>query len=184
MSDPIERLEAELAKVGAEHEPKPGWQTRVLAATAAPKRRPWWWFAIPAVVVAAAVVAIVIGTRGPREPDALALAVHIGSGSAVVRGTSAKVGDSVRATASGGRHRAVWIYREDRELVIACPGATGCLAGDTLVAETVLRVPGRYTVVALDSAAVLPAPTGSLDTDVAAALTAKATTRTETIDVR
>ena len=188
MSDPIGRLEDELAKLGEAHEPKPGWQARVLAATspATPARRPrWWWFALPALAVAA-IVAIVIGTRKPAEPDVLALAIDLRSGSAVVRGTSAKVGDVVHATASGGRHRAVWIYRDDRVLVLACPGApAGCVARDgTLSGEVTLDAPGRYTVIALDGDAPLPPPTGSLDGDLAAAHANHVRTRTETIEVR
>ena len=163
MSDPITRLEGELAKVGSEHEPPPGRQARVLAATAAPPKRRWWMFAIPAVAVA--VVALVIGLRGPDKPE---LVVSIESQGAIVRGTTAKVGELVRAKWSGS---AVWICREDA-LVIACPG--NC--------ETTLRVPGRYTVVAIDGKA--PPPTGSLDADVSAAHAAGATSRTETIEVR
>ena len=176
MSDPITRLEGELAKLGGEHEPPPGWQARVLAAVAKPERAArgrWWWFALPALAIAAVVV-IVIATREPAAPPQLALAVEIQAGGAVVRGSQAKVGDVVRATATGGKHRAIWIYREDKELVAACDRTC----------EVTLAAPGRYTVVALAAGAPLPQPTGSLDADLAAALAAKATSRTETIDVR
>ena len=44
--EPISRIEAALARLGAEHEPPVGWEARVLAATAPPPRRAWWWLAI------------------------------------------------------------------------------------------------------------------------------------------
>jgi hypothetical protein len=214
VSDPIERLEGELARLGGEHarlparlgfvlaaeprelarlggehEPKPGWQARVLAATAEatkPARRPWWQFAIPALVVAAATIVIVVGTRAPAKPEALVLAIAIDGGSAVARGASAKIGDVVRATASGGKFRAVWIYRGDNELVAACPGAVGCTeTARSVTVEAMLRAPGNYIVVALDADAPLLPPTGtSYDTDVARAQRDGARKRTNTIEVR
>lgn len=188
MSVPIERLESELARLGDTHEPKPGWQARVLAATAEarPARRPWWQFAIPALVVVAAVVAIIIGTREPAPPAPLALAVHIDGGSAVVRGTQAKINDGMRATATGGKHRAVWIFRGDAgDLVLACPGHRDCTATPTsLTAAITLSLPGKYVVVALDSDAPLPAPTGSYDADVSRAVRAGARRSEESIEVR
>lgn len=181
----IERLECELAKLGGELEPKPGWQARVLAATQ-PARRPWWKFAVPALVVAVAAVVIVLVTRGGEpKPRPLALALQIDRGSAVVRGTQASIGDVVRAKATGGKYRAIWIYRGDRELVIACPGAPGCTTtADALIAEVKLAAPGVYNVIAIDSDAPLPAPSGTLDPDLAGVQKLGARTRVEDIDVR
>jgi hypothetical protein len=184
VSGPIERLEAELARLGGEHEPKPGWQARVLAATAKakPARHPWWQFAIPALVVAVAVVAIVIKTRGPDE---LALAIDIDGGSAVVRGHTAKPDDLVTATATGGNHRAVWIFRGE-ELVMACPGAAkGCTETSTsITARTTLQTPGNYIVVALESDAPLAVPTGKYDGEIARATRSGARMHADKIEVR
>lgn len=170
-----ERIEQAIAGLGAEHEPPVGWEARVLAATAERPRR-WWLLAIPAVAIAAVIV-LVIGLRGEPKPQALALAVTIEDSGAVVRGATAKPGDTVQATARGGTgSRAVWIYRGDRELVMACTGTAPCRAK--------LASVGTYTVIALSAKAPLPAPTGSLDDDLAAALTAGAAHTIQKIEVR
>jgi hypothetical protein len=175
MSEPHERIERAIAGLGSEYEPPAGWEARVLAA-AAPKRR-WWLIAVPAAVALAAVIIIVIGLRGSSTPRPLALAVAIEASGAVVRGTTAKPGDTVLATASGGTgERAVWIYRGDRELVVACSGAKPCRA--------MLATVGTYTVIAVTARTPLPAPTGSLDDDLAAALAAGASHTTQKIEVR
>ena len=182
MSDPITRIEGEIAKLGAEHEPPAGWQARVLAATAPRRRARWWWFALPAVAIAT--IVLLVSLRG-KEPDQLAVAIEIDSNGSVMRGTSAKVGDVVTVTARGGKHRNIWIYREDNELVIACPGSTDCrLARGEMTARAKLLVPGRYTVVAIASDTFLAKPTGSLDADVAAAHAAKAISKMSTVEVR
>ncbi|HLL22299.1 MAG TPA: hypothetical protein VK427_09220 [Kofleriaceae bacterium] len=183
-ADANARLEAELARLGADHEPKPGWQSRVLAATQRPRaRRRGVWFAAPALA-AVAVVVIVLVTRSPA-PDALTLRVEIASSAVVVRGSSAKIGDTLRATARGGRHRAVWIYREETQLVMACPGGASCrVDSGSLSAEITLRAPGRYQIVAAAGDVALPAPAGSFDGDVAAVDAARVRFRTETVDVR
>jgi hypothetical protein len=174
MTGPHERIERAIAGLGTEHEPPVGWEARVLAAST-PKRR-WWLVAVPALALAA-VIAIVIGVRGDPAPKPFALAVAIEASGAVVRGTTAKPGDTVQATASGGAgHHAVWIYRGDRELVVACTGAKPCRA--------TLASVGTYTVVALIAKQPLPAPRGSLDDDLAAALSGGASHTTQKIEVR
>lgn len=171
-----ERIEHAVAGLGAEHEPPAGWEARVLAATSERSRPRWWLLAIPAVAVAAVIV-LVIGLRGDPKPQALALAITVEDSGSVVRGTTAKPGDTVLATARGGAgHRAVWIYRGDRELVVACQGHAPCRAR--------LATVGTYTVIALTANVPLPIPTGSLDDDLAAALTAGASHKTEKIEVR
>jgi hypothetical protein len=182
VKEPIERLEAELARVGAEHEPPLGWQARVLAATAARPRRRWWWLAAPMFAVAAIVVVFLV--HRPR-PDELALQVEIENGGPAVRGTSAHVGDRVHARVTGGSHRAVWIYRDDHELVVACPGAASCTISDAAsIADFAIKAPGNYVIVALTSDAAIPMPGGSLDEDVAAALHAGAKRELRSLTVR
>jgi len=176
MTGPHERIERAIAELGSEHEPPIGWEARVLAASASTPKRRWWLFAVP-VVALAAVIVVVIGLRGEGTRRPLALAVAIEASGAVVRGTTAKPGDTVQATASGGAgQRAVWIYRGDRELVVACAGAKPCRA--------TLASVGTYTVVALTAKQPLPAPTGSLDDDLAAALSGGASHTTQKIEVR
>ena len=171
-----DRIEQAIRGLGAEHEPPAGWEARVLAATAERSTRRWWLLAIPAIAVAAVIV-LAIGLRSDPEPQALALAITIEDSGAVVRGSTAKPGDTVQATARGGAgHRAVWIYRGDRELVVACPGDAPC--------RTRLATVGTYTVIALTAKTALPVPTGSLDDDLAAALTAGASHTIQKIQVR
>jgi hypothetical protein len=180
--EPIARIEAALARLGAEHKPPVGWEARVLAAATKPKPRPWWWFAFP--VVALAVTAIVVCF--PRSSTApLQLALNIEKGGVVVRGSSAHVGDIVHATATGGGdHRAVWVYRDDH-LVVACPGAPQCRRdGEATIADVVLDTTGEYTIVALTSKSPVPAPTGTFDKDLGNAATAGARDVRKSLTVR
>lgn len=173
MMEPIARIEEALTRLGAEHKPPVGWEARVLAAAAKPKPKPWWWFAFP--VVALAVIAIVLFFgRSPSEQP-LQLALDVEKGAQVVRGTSAHVGDIVHATATGGGHyRSVWVYRDDH-LVMSCPGAPQCRRdGEATVADVALDATGEYTIVALTSRSPVPAPVGTLDTDVSNASAAGA----------
>ncbi len=182
MSGPDERIEAALRTIGAEHEPPVGWQARVLARTTrARQRRHWWLLALPGLAVAAAITVLWL-----RPKHAFELDVAIESSGDVVRGGSAKVGDTLHASARGpGAHRAVWIYHDDRELVLACPGGAACRHdGDTLIADVTFATPGTYEIAALVSDTELPAPAGSFDGDVAPAVKAGATQYVQTVTVR
>ncbi len=184
MSEPdraIERLEAALTDAGAGHVPPPNWEARVLAAAdaaAASSRRPrWWLFALPALAAAAAIVIYVSWPPGARSTEPLQLALALERGGPVVRGTSAHVGDTLRATATGGAAKhAVWIYRDERDLVAICTGDAPCTF--TITAR------GDYSVVALASDAALPTPHGTLDTDVDAAAKTGAHYKIEPVAVR
>lgn len=181
------RIEAELGKLGAELSPPAGWQARVLSAVAAPpRRRRWWWLALPAAAAAAALAIVLwLSLRPPARPD-VQLAVAIVRPGAVVRGDTANVGDVVTARALGDApHRAVWIFRDKRELVLACPGAARCrAAGGALIATATLELPGSYAIVALASSAPIPAPTASYDASMAAAEAAGALVRRQALTVR
>jgi len=174
MMEPIARIEEALTRLGAEHKPPVGWEARVLAAAAAkPKSKPWWWFAFP--VVALAVSAIVLFVERSPSEQPLQLALNVEKGQVAVRGASAHVGDIVHATATGGgHHRVVWVYRDDH-LVMACPGGPQCRRdGEAMVADVVLDATGEYKIIALTSSAPVPAPAGTLDTDVSKAMEAGA----------
>ncbi|HWU88551.1 MAG TPA: hypothetical protein VN253_14815 [Kofleriaceae bacterium] len=209
----IARIEAELAKLGAELSPPAGWQARVLAEVAARPRRRWWWLAIPAVAAAVIIVlwvvqpsrssrssretpegAIAMASDGARVQLAFAIvsASEMGVTSAVehearvVRGHSAKINDVITVTATGGGpHHAVWIYRGDHTLVIACPGAAGCNStSDAETATVKLELAGSYTLVALSSRMPLPTPTSSYDQSMAAAVQAGAERDSKSLSVR
>ncbi|MEO7730736.1 MAG: hypothetical protein ABIY55_07175 [Kofleriaceae bacterium] len=184
--EPIARIEAALSRLGQEHEPPLGWEARVLAATAPPRRRAWWWFAAPAMLAAAAAVVFVI--IPPAKPSALQLAMVVEKGSAVVRmsGPEPQLGDTVHATATGGGgHRGVWVYHNETELVLQCPGPVHCRrSDDTVTADIALGSIGTYQIVALSSSAALPLPTGKFDEDVAAAVRANVTVSRQELTIR
>jgi hypothetical protein len=80
------------------------------------------------------------------------------------RDSAAQVGDVLRPTVRGEDHRAIWVYLEDRELVIACPDGPGCRdAGGSLTLELLVSVPGQYSIIEIGSAQPIPTPHGSLD---------------------
>lgn len=182
MTAPILRLEAALAGLGAAHEPPWGWQTRVLAAVEAPRRRRGWWLALPA----AAALALPLVLVRPPPKDPLEIQVAVTSVGRSQRGSSAQVGDRVHARATGGdRYRAIWVYRDHRELVVACPGGPSCgNLDDATAAEVTLPTLGVYEILALTSASPLPAPLGAYDADLAAAERAGATIRRDLVTVR
>lgn len=187
MSEPIERLENALRRLGEDQQPPSGWQDRVNAAIRAqPQPRPesrrrWWWLAVPAL--AAAAVLLVFWLRPPK-PFELDVAFE-SPATEVHRGTSAKTGDTLHASAVGtATQRALWIYHDDR-LVIACPGGTTCHTdGDTLIADYKLEVAGTFEIIALTSDHAIPSPSGTLDSDVASALQAGAKDHRQTVVVR
>jgi hypothetical protein len=186
MSDPITRLEQAIEQLGADQEPPPGWEARVLAAVE-PRRRSWlargWlargWLAIPAVAAIALVVALVPRLR--RAPEPLVVSAELVAGAQVMRGPSA-----LEAIARGGSgHRALWIYRDGRELAAACPGHPRCERSGDALRIVLDPVPiGSYQIIALSSAAALPAATGSPDRDLAAATEAGASWQSTELEVR
>jgi len=162
-----ERIEAALARLGAEHEPPVGWEARVLAAVGAPRRR-WWMYAAPGVALAAAAVVALVVLPGPA-PE-LALNVDI-KHSARYRGDEASAGDIAHIVVSGGKGpRAIWVYHEEVQLVLRCPGDPRCRVTDASTeVDVTLSSAGAYTVVALTGSSELPALTGTYDADTAAA---------------
>ena len=133
-------------------------------------RRParWPWLAAPAVGLAAA-IALIWWLRG-GEP-APRFEVEVVSAHAVAIRGDAHLGDRLRVRARAGA--AVWIYRNDRELLLACP--RDCTRdGDALIGELALDAIARYQVVWLSADGVSPGG-GELERDVAAASAAGAT---------
>ena len=151
-------------------------------------------FAVPAFALAVLLV-LLAPWRRPR-PEALALKVERTPGAQRIRGSEA--GGRIRATARGGeRHRAIWVYRDARELVAVCPAAGGSAAagaavtstacyrdGDALLLELGVERVGTYRVIALGAAAELPVPRGGFDGDLAAAITAGAASRQQDVEVQ
>jgi len=187
-------IEDALRGLGADERPRVGWEARVLAAVEEPTGWRRWWARRGAIlggamVAVAALVLLVIWRpwRGGRPAAPADLVVMIDRQGSVVRGQStAHVGDVVHVAARrGGEHRAIWIYGEGGELLVACPGGLACSAGEgALAAKLRLELVGTYTVVALWSAAPIAPPEGAgRDAAIAAAERAGATVIVESIPV-
>lgn len=174
-SDPqIRRIEAALAKLGAEHIPPPGWQARVLAAVAEPPRhRPWWHVALPGLLAFAAVLLLVLWPRGgtpmPREPELIASA---DPAPGAYRGAPGpKLGDVGRLRmTSVARHREVRAYYNG-VLHARCAedlASTTCVVlPDRIQLHTIYDLPGRYDIFGISSDDPLPTLTGNLADDIA-----------------
>jgi hypothetical protein len=164
----IERLRAALrAGPSAEVGPRLHWEQRVWRRLEAPRPRPsLWWLAIPAA--AAAVIALFVGLRG-GEPPQLALLVHPEKGPDPVRIRGpVGVGDLLVVEATGVRGAAeLRLYRDDAGLVARCSSSPPCTRrGSHLSARFPIPAVGRYRALVITGPA--PAPSGSLDQDLAA----------------
>jgi len=137
------------------------------------------------VLGAAAVVLVARAVRheAPRaEPLEVALTVaHLGP---AVPGGSARPGDQLRVVARGPRYRAIWVYKDTRELVASCPapraiepapagaaprGLVCQVASGALELSFALPTRGAFAVVTLGGASSLPTPSGALGADIDAA---------------
>jgi hypothetical protein len=183
-TEPIARIEAALSRLGAEHEPPAGWEARVLAATAPPQRRSWWWLALPGALVAAAAVFVLL----PPQTSALKLSLAFDPGPVVLRarGSEPQLGDTVRATATGGgKHRAVWVFHNEAKMVVACPGPEHCRQSeDEMTAVVEIKKIGTYQIVVLSANDPLPRPTGHFDEDAAAVDRANVTSSRHDLTIR
>ena len=119
--------------------------------------------AIVGAIVALAAAAVLVWSlrRETAKPPQLAMAFTIERGGPTMRGGDAHVGDIVHVQSGA----TVWIYRNDHELVLGCPGGTGCRADG---ADFTVSAIGAYSIVVL-AGDHLPVPRGDLDADVAAA---------------
>jgi hypothetical protein len=188
------RIEDALRTLGADQRPPLGWEARVLAAAEQPAGwRRWWSSRVAmlggAMALAAALVLLVIWRpwNGRARVVPSELVVMVDRQGSIVRGQSAThVGDVVHVAARrGAEHRAIWIYREGGELLVACPGDPGCSAGEgALAARLRVELVGTYTVVALWSAAPIAPPKGATrDAAIAAAERAGVTVIAESFSV-
>lgn len=162
-----ERIEAALARLGAEHEPPVGWEARVLASVGASRRR-WWVYAAPGLALAAAAAVALVVVLQPTPELALNVKVQH---TAKYRGDEASAGDIAHIVVSGGKGtRAIWVYHEEVQLVLRCPDDPRCRVSDASTeADVTLSSAGAYTIVALTGSSKLPALTGTYDADTAAA---------------
>jgi hypothetical protein len=171
----MRRIAHAMREVGASAKRRPDHLARVWAAVDKPPRRRWLprsgagMITAGGVLVAAAAV-LVLWLRRPEPPPRFAIDVVAGNGTAI-RG-DAKLGDRLRIRAREG---AVRVYVNDRRLVLECPRM--CQHQ-----ELVLDAIARYQVLWIDGPA--PAPTGSIDGDIAAASAAGARHELRELEVR
>jgi hypothetical protein len=168
--DAYQRIALAMREIGATHVRRADHVARLWAHGDAPRSRSprrWLRFAAPVVGLAAAVALIWWLRRGDPPPR---FAVEVVAQSAVALRGDARLGDRLRVRARAGA--AMWIYRNDRDLLLVCP--RDCARdGDALVGEVALDAIGRYQIVWLSTASG-PLPGGELERDVAAATAAGA----------
>jgi hypothetical protein len=142
------------------------------------------------ILAAAAAVPLWLGHRSEPEFE-LSLAIERASATergveAAVprRGRAAHTGDVLRPRVQGERHQAIWVYLDERELILRCPEDARCRSADgELALELVLTTRGNYAIIAAGSSGSLPAPGPTLDRTLAAARIAGVRTRVEYVDV-
>lgn len=130
------------------------------------------------LAAAAAVMLVLTRLHHPAPNEPFAMTVSVEHHSATMRDSSkmtAHVGDVIHLETAD----AVWVYREDHELVVACPGGAGCRRGG---ADFTVRTTGRYSIVLLEGPTP-PQPTGDYDIDVSNAVTAGTATKSTALDV-
>jgi hypothetical protein len=185
----LQRIEKALSGLGSQHVPPAGWEARVLAATVGSPPRPSWLRRLvlvgAPVAVAVAVLLIVIPHDTPAAPLKLSWVKTKSSGTALRADNELQRGDVVRITASGGEHRALWVYC-DRKLILDCSNRdAGCSETDNeLTAPLELNQIDDYVMVALSDDEPLERPKGSYDADVAHALEAGATVERHEFTIR
>lgn len=174
------------------------------ASVTRPEQRSRTVLYLAPILAAAAAIAIWLGNSGahPSRPIELSLVIgHVDTttqrGNAPRAGddaapaadamlrTMARVGDVLRSAARGAVHRARLVYRDNRELVIACPGDPACSSSkDELALELHLSGAGEYSIIAIGSDEPVPAPRASVDVMLSAVVSAGAHFERRVVDVR
>lgn len=166
-----ERLRQEIGEVGLEEEPPPGWEARVWQRLEERRRRPrWLWIFTP---LGAAALAATLFFALPRTPSTPSLVQEIVGGETVVRAASAHPGDrlELRAETAGSPHAELRVYRNDRELLLRCPGDSSCeRTGSEIHAALTFPSAGAYQAVLVLDDEPLAAPGKGLDSDAGAVL--------------
>jgi len=152
-------MEGALIRLGAEHEPPPAWQTRVLAAVRRPLCHSIHIISALCILLAVAVVLACVCTPPQQRPT-------------LDTPPMVRVGRVAHIHATGGPRRALWVCR-DGWLEAACPGSPTCTASGV---DVTIQDPGDYLVVAVSSTRAIPASSGSCEADRSAAEQAGALT--------
>lgn len=188
----LQRLTGALVEISGSARRRPDHVARVLAASATgeraapiiPMHRSWRRrvaaVAAPMIALAAGLVAVWWLRRDPERPTAPRFAFEIAAQHGAVLRGDASLGDLLRVSARTGA--ALWVYRNDVELLLVCP--RDCRRdGEALLGELPLDVIGRYQIVWLSTDHV-PQPSGDLQRDIAAARAAGATHELRDLEVQ
>ena len=162
-----------LAPATAGAGPAPAARTAVPPADPRPGRRLGRFVIYGAPILAAAAAVAVRLTPSPAPEFQLAIAFDRTEpiqrsrerAGLTQRVLTAHVGDVVRSSVHGKRYQAIWVYRDDRELVMSCPkdgGSCSTTDGD-LTLQLRLRAYGTYTIVGLGSSEPIPEARGTVD---------------------
>ncbi len=184
-----EALASDIAEAGAKLAPRPDFEARVWSAIARRResKAPWWhpasWrgrrFALVAAAALAAAALLTVWLARPDDGRATAvIALHQeilpATGAAPSRGDSARPNDIavLRATTGGARTAELRVYfgtgRGSDELLLRCSDQPPCKRSENqIVAELTLPRRGDYHCILAVSDGALPAPTQSLDGDIA-----------------
>jgi hypothetical protein len=169
-----------------------------------PEKRPRAVLYLAPILAAAAAIAIWLGISGAHQPRAIELSLVIDHvDTTTQRGnapraredtapaadstprTMARAGDVLRTATRGAVHRALLVYRDNQELMIACPGGAACSSSeDELALELRLSGAGEYSIIAIGSAEPVPAPRAPVDVMLSAVVSAGAHFERRVVDVR
>jgi hypothetical protein len=174
-----DHLILELAELDSGMNPSPAWKAAVWSRIARDREgstRRWSRWFIPASAIAAAAALFVMWLG--RTPEVLSVTAEVHAGQAAVRGgADAHRGDALRVTATMGRHShaELRVYFNDSEVIADCAAGISCARqGETISTTAVMDSIGTYRPVLIISNKAIPRPTGTLDRDSAAALSAGA----------
>ncbi len=120
------------------------------------------YLAIGGALAAAAAAMVIVLSRhhaAPSEPHAMKLTFERAETN-YMGADAAHIGDTLHLETSDS----VWIYRDDHELVLACPGGPTCRANGL---DYKITTHGVFSIVLVQGEA--PLPKGDLDADVHAA---------------
>lgn len=148
--------------------PREGWESSVFAEIDRPQRPRYRWAGAAVAACLAAGALLTLRPQAKESNDASVITELIAGHGQSLRGAGAQPGDKlrVRASTGGAPYAELRVYREDRELLLRCPGP-GCSSdGRQLSGELVLPSAGAYqAVLATSTSAPLPSPSGTFAED-------------------
>jgi len=169
--------------------PAGDWEAKVWARIQrgeSARRRFLWPAFLGVAATFTAIALILVGPTG--GPSALMLSYNVKRGSQpMVRGDTAAPGDIVHLVAlvPRGKKGDIRVYRGTNELVFQCATSPSCIRSkDSLAANVSLDRAGTYRIITVAADTELPAASGSLDADYAAAMRSGTARESPPVEVR